>query len=178
MDDSENYKRLTLEWTKAQPSVARFIHSFIRNPSDAEDVLQEVALVIVDSVGRYDPDRPFIGWALGIARNVTKAYLRKKLKQLPGTTDESAVDRVAEAFEGFHPHLEDRKQALADCIRKVPTKGQQLLSQHYEKGLKPAEIAAQEGKGANHIAVMLHRLRASLRKCVEFKMEAFAQEVR
>ncbi|MCH1507807.1 MAG: hypothetical protein L7T84_01255 [Akkermansiaceae bacterium] len=48
MDDTESFKALTVEWTRAQPAVARFVRSFVRNRADAEDVLQEVALAIVD----------------------------------------------------------------------------------------------------------------------------------
>ncbi len=50
MDDSTAIKQLTLEWTKAQPSVERFIRSFVRSRADADDVLQEVALTIVDQI--------------------------------------------------------------------------------------------------------------------------------
>ncbi len=42
MDDSEeSFKRLTVEWTRAQPAVGRFVrsfvHSFVRNRADADD---------------------------------------------------------------------------------------------------------------------------------------------
>ncbi len=117
---------------------------------------------------------PFVAWALGIAKNVIKAHFRKQQKRLPNLEGETAVDRVAEAFEEISPHLEDMKEALAACIERVPANSRQILAKQYEDGLKPAEIAAEVGKSANHVAVMLHRLRGSLRECVERRMKTMA----
>ena len=65
MEHQDALRRLTIDWTRAQPSVGRFIRSFVRDRGEAEDILQQVALVIVDRYDTYDPDRPFLGWALG-----------------------------------------------------------------------------------------------------------------
>ena len=171
MDDSEDsFKRLTVEWTRAQPAVGRFVRSFVRNRADAEDVLQEVALTIVDRFDKYDPERPFIGWALGVARNLVKTHFRKQQRRPVTTEDESAVDRVAEAFEILQPELEDMKEVLAECLRRVPSEDRQILAMQYEDGLKPGSIAERIGKTPNHVAVLMHRLRVGLRQCVERKM--------
>ncbi len=171
MDDSEDsFKRLTVEWTRAQPAVGRFVRSFVRNRADADDVLQEVALTIVDRFEKYDPERPFIGWALGVARNVVKTHFRKQLRRPVTTEDESAVDGVADAFEKLQPELEDMKEALAECLQRVPSEDRQILAMQYEDDLKPAAIAERIGKTPNHVAVLMHRLRLGLRQCVERKM--------
>jgi RNA polymerase sigma-70 factor (ECF subfamily) len=170
MDDSEGIKLLTLEWTRAQPAVGRFIRSFVRDSSDAEDVLQGVALNIVDRFDKYDRSRPFIGWALGVAKNLIKAHFRKQLKRPATAHEDTAVDRVADAFEVLQPELEDMKEALAECIQAVPSAKRQMLAWQYEDDLQPADIAQRVGKSANHVAVLLHRLRAGLRQCVERKM--------
>lgn len=173
MDESEaSYKRLTIEWTRAQPAVGRFVRSFVRNRADADDVLQEIALTIVDRFDRYDPSRPFLGWALGVARNVIKAHFRKQLRRPVTADDEMAVDRVADAFEVLQPEWEDMKEALAACMQRVPAEHRLLLSLQYEEDLKPAAIAERIGKTPNHVAVLMHRLRVGLRQCVERKMKA------
>ena len=171
MDDpKDSIRRLTIEWTKAQPAVGRFVRSFVRNQADAEDVLQEVALTLVDRFERYDPTRPFLGWALGVARNVIKAHFRKLGKRPQPPEDEGAIDRVADAFEVIDPAVADLKEALADCLNALPAQNRQLLALHYDEDLKPAAIADHIGKSANHVAVMLHRLRSTLRTCVERKV--------
>ncbi len=41
MQDSDTIQRMTVEWTRAQPSVSRFIRSFVRDRAQADDLLQE-----------------------------------------------------------------------------------------------------------------------------------------
>ena len=170
MDDPESIKQLTLHWTRAQPAVARFIRSFVRSHSDAEDLLQEVALTIVDRFEKYDPERPFSAWAIGIARNLLKAHFRKQVRSFPTAEDGGAIDRVADAFEHIEPELEDMKDALESCMRARPAADRKLLALHYEGGLKPAAIGERLGKSANHVAVQLYRIRKALRRCVELKL--------
>ena len=172
MDNSEAFRHLTVEWTKAQPAVARFVRSFVRNQSDAEDVLQEVALTIVDRFESYDVSRPFLGWAMGVARNLVKAHFRKQLRRPVTPSDEAAVDLVAEAFEELQPELEERKEALVECLRKVPSEERRMLAMQYKENLKPVAIAETIGKTANHVAVVMHRLRVGLRQCVERRMKS------
>jgi len=171
VNDSESIKRLTREWTRAQPSVERFIRSFVRHRADADDVLQEVALTIVDRFDDFDEERSFEAWALGIAKNLVKAHFRKQLRQPVQAIDGEAVDQVAAAFEELSPQAEDMKEALADCLSRVPGNQRRILSLPYAAGLKPSEIAEGIGKSANHVAVILHRLRTVLKECVERKMK-------
>ena len=80
MSSSDSVQRMTIEWTRAQPSVGRFVNSFLRDRAEAADVLQEIALVIVEKFDQWDPKRPFVGWAPGIARRVVLAHLREKYR--------------------------------------------------------------------------------------------------
>ncbi len=165
----DQIKQLTLEWTKAQPAVGRFIRSFILNPDDAQDILQEVALSVVDSFDKYDSSRPFEGWAIGIARNRLRAHLRKVYQKRELNLDD-AVDRVADAFEQLTPQLDDRKEALRDCLNRVPRETRRILALRYDEELKPAAIAKEISRSPNHVAVILHRARGILRKCMEGKL--------
>lgn len=162
-------RQLTVEWTRAQPGVSRFLRSFILNKEDAEDVLQEVALAVVDKFDSYDPDRPFEGWAIGIARNMMRAHFRKVYKDWNRSLDQS-FDGIAEAFERIEPEIEDRKEALRECLKRVKGDDRKILALHYEEEMKPAAIGAQIARSANHVSVILHRLRAALRLCVEKRM--------
>ena len=48
--------------------VAAFVLSIIPDFHQAEDVLQQVAVVLVREFGQFDTSRPFLPWALGIAQ--------------------------------------------------------------------------------------------------------------
>ena len=111
MEHQDTLRRLTIDWTRAQTSVGRFIRSFVRDRGEAEDILQQVALVIVDRYETYDPDRFFLGWALGVARRVVWTHLREKYREREVLIT-SAIEQVAEAFERLDPRAEQMKDAV------------------------------------------------------------------
>ena len=166
MQDSEAIRRMTIEWTRAQPSVGRFIRSFVRDRAQAEDLLQEVALIIVDRFETYEPDRPFIGWALGIARRVVQTHLRKMYRDRQVEFSD-AVDQAASAFQRLEPQAEVMKEALDHCVRKVHRRSRSALLLRYSEGLELKQIAEHLEMTAGNVGVLLHRVRTSLRECVQ-----------
>ncbi len=74
MNDSE---QLTVEWTKAQPVVAAYISSLVPDFHDAEDILHQVAVTLVQKFDQYDRQRPFVAWAIGIAKYEVLKHRRK-----------------------------------------------------------------------------------------------------
>lgn len=171
MENSDTVQRMTIEWTRAQPAVRRFIGTFLRDRVDCEDVLQEVALVVVEKFEDWDPQRPFIRWALGIARRVVLAHLRKKYRDKQVQFSQ-AIDQVALAIEKLEPQAEERKASLADCLGQVRGQSRELLALRYSERRELKEIAQRLGMTASNVGVMLHRVRASLRKCVDGKLKA------
>jgi len=162
---------MTIEWTRAQPSVGRFVNSFLRDRTEAADVLQEIALIIVEKFEQWEPERPFIGWALGIARRVVLVHLREKYRDRRVEFSD-AIDQVALSFERLEPQAELVKDSLADCLGQVRGQSRQVLSLRYTDGLELKQIADQLGMTASNVGVMLHRVRAALRKCVDQKLKA------
>ena len=169
MSDSDSVQRMTIEWTRAQPSVGRFVSSFLRDRVEAADVLQEIALVIVEKFEQWNPERPFIGWALGIARRVVLAHLREKYRDRRVEFSD-AIDQVALSFERLEPQAKLMKDSLADCLGQVRGQSRQVLSLRYTEGLELKQLAGRLGMTASNVGVMLHRVRAALRKCVDQKL--------
>ena len=171
MDSSDVVQQMTIEWTRAQPSVRRFVSSFLRDRAAADDVLQEVALVVVEKFEDWDPQRPFAGWALGIARRVVLAHLRRKYRENKIEFSDT-IDRVALSFEKLESHGEIMKDSLADCLGQIRGQSHQVLSLRYTEGLALKQVAERLGMTASNVGVMLHRVRAALRECVDNKLKA------
>jgi RNA polymerase sigma-70 factor (ECF subfamily) len=169
MTNDEEIKQMTVEWTRTEPSVERLVRSFIRDCTEAEDVLQEVALVVVDRYTSYDSTQPFIGWVLGIARRVVWTHLRSRYRDRDLVLTK-AIDRVSSAFERLDPHAQDMKAALAHCIEKLSGDSRRVLLLRYEEGLELKQIGNRLGKSTSHIGVLLHRARAALRECIDHRL--------
>jgi RNA polymerase sigma-70 factor (ECF subfamily) len=154
-------------WTLAVPTVSAFVTALVRDFQDRDDILQETAVAVMEACERYDPAQPFIGWALGIARNQVRLHWRRKGRERVAF-DSAAVDVLARAFAQEArpaPHLDH----LGDCVAALDARDRELCRLRYEQDLKPAAIAAQLGLGANAVAKALQRLRDRLRACVERK---------
>ena len=50
----------------------------VRNPEDARDLTQDALVRGFQAMNLYDPDRPFLGWLLGICRNLCIDFLRRR----------------------------------------------------------------------------------------------------
>jgi RNA polymerase sigma factor (sigma-70 family) len=50
------------------------------NADEAGELAQETFVRAFESMGRYDPDRPFFAWLYTICLNLTRSFLRRKRK--------------------------------------------------------------------------------------------------
>src|SRR5436853_7682209 len=115
----DNHEQFTRRWTEAQPIVAGYINAVVADFQEAEDLLQNVAVILLRKFPEYDAQRPFIGWAIGIAkREVLMARRRHARNFLCYHTD--LLERISEAYEPLAPELEDRSRALRECLKAVP----------------------------------------------------------
>lgn len=166
MDDVT--RRATKLWTLALPTVSAFIAAVVRDFRDRDDVLQETAVAVMESFHRYDESRSFVGWALGIARNQVRLYLRRRSRDAH-VFDSEAVERLAAAFEGLGDEETRRLDHLRDCLKALEGRTRSICDLRYRDDLKPAAIATLIGMSPNSVAQALHRIRSQLRSCIDQK---------
>jgi RNA polymerase sigma-70 factor (ECF subfamily) len=162
--DSEQLARL---WTESQPIVSAYVLSMIPSFHQAEDVLQQVAVVLVREFDKYDAGRPFLPWALGIARNVAQKSRRDSARGSRALWSETVLNQIQGAFEESEEEWTGIRALLRECLLKLPEKILELLQWRYAYDLKPGEIAIRMGITSGAVRVMLHRARGSLRKCIK-----------
>ena len=167
MEPQEQFTRF---WTEAQPKLAGYINALVADFAEAEDLLQNVAVILLRKFPEYDAQRPFIGWAIGITkREVLMARRRHARNFLCYQTD--LLERISEAYEELAPELDDRSRALGECLKAVQGRASELLRLRYEDGLEPNAIAGRVGMAVVAVRVMLSRTRAALRECIERKLK-------
>ena len=164
----EQIRQATRNWTLAQPVVSAFITSIVRDFASRDDVLQEVAVAVMESFHRYDPERPFVAWALGIAQNQVRIYLRRRHRERL-VFDDELIASLATAFEATTPARLRRLDFLKECLNGLQGRGRELCDLRYARDLTPAEIASRVGMTANSVAKALQRIREQLRDCIQQK---------
>jgi len=156
---------LTLHWGKAQPAVAAFVRSIVHNHHDAEDVIQATVTHIVDHYDEYDPARPFVPWAIGIAR-IRILHHRDQNKRKPLLLGDTALDALSNAIVSEAEQISDRLDALEHCLGRLSPKHQRLLALRYQDKVSRPAIADALGIRENSVSVLLRRVRQVLEDCV------------
>ena len=161
--------QLTALWMQAQNVLRAYILSSVGKFADAEDILQQVALDISASFHKYDPNRPFVPWAMQIAKRRIADFYRKN-KNAVCLFEEADRDLLAQAHavqsksHGAGGEVADR---LESCLDRLPDKSRKLIDLRYRDGLKPAEIAQATGRSSGAIRVALNKIRNALGRCIE-----------
>lgn len=166
MDKQQDFLKHFLQH---QDDLRAFIGSLVRDRHAADDVLQDVAVVLWRKVDEYDPSRSFGGWARGIASNKI-LQLFEKSKKLPVPLSPEAIQAVVGAYEEAGSGAGDEQAALNHCLDRLPDKSRNLVQMRYEESLKLKDIANRVASSLDAVHKALSRIRDALRECVEQKL--------
>ncbi|EMI40852.1 sigma-70 family RNA polymerase sigma factor [Rhodopirellula sp. SWK7] len=164
----ETARQATRQWTLALPAVSAFVTSMVRDFGDRDDVLQEVAVAVIESYDSYDPELPFVPWAIGVARNQVSLYMRNRRKDLL-VFDDDAIACLAIAIPTVAQQEAAKLDFVTECLGGLENRARRLFELRYQKNMKPAAIAERVDMSANSVAKALQRIRDRVRNCVERK---------
>lgn len=154
--------------TGAQLDLFAFISILMRGAGEAADVLQETNLVLLKNESNYDPSRPFMLWARGVARKcVLKFYSARSHEKLV-MFDDALINSLAEQIPNVTdewPH-EDLSH-LEHCMGRLMPGQREVVTARYMRGETVREIASRRGCSDGAISVMLHRVRQLLAECMQ-----------
>ncbi len=129
----EGFKKL---YTETKSSVYGFALSVLKNPDDAEDVLQDCFVKVFSAAADYKSQGKPLAWILTITRNLCLQLLRDKKKQadIPEEDWEKYIGETDNFSTEDNIVLTELLQTLAEDER-------QIVVLHVVSGLKHREIA-------------------------------------
>ena len=156
-------------WDEAAPRVRIFLGAACRDSALVDDFLQEVAMTAWRKRGQFDKDRKFEAWIIGMARFVLLRHRRDMARQKVILAPDliERLETLATADEESH---EDRRKALAKCVWALGESGRTLLKIRYEERTPLAEAAQQLGRSHGAIRTALARLRDTLKRCIQDRL--------
>ncbi len=164
----EQFMRLFLT---AERELLRYVMALVPNVSDARDVVQETAVALWKTIGKYDPEKPFVPWACRFALNEARLHLRTESRRRRLLEEDVAALLEERRVEIALP-LDARREHLRDCLDRLPQDQRQLVYGYYfdEKGIET--LAAIYGRGVEAVYKSLQRTRQALHQCIEKKLQA------
>ncbi|MES2789483.1 MAG: sigma-70 family RNA polymerase sigma factor [Planctomycetota bacterium] len=157
---------LARNWGNVQASLLAFITASAPQFSDAEDLLQEVAVEVAVRFDDYDPSRPFLPWALWIAKIKLAEFYRSRQRREVILMGES-MDALAEACVNVQETLSDEQFAIEKCLDRLTDRSREMLNLRYSVGLSCSQIGAQLGMSVGYVRVALSRIRTTLTECAQ-----------
>src|SRR5947209_3246695 len=136
---------LVKQFLEQRDVILGFILALTRDYDAAEEVLQEVALVILEEAGKQTVVGHFPSWAQGIARRRVADYYRKRnrrhaVEELAGSMTEVVCQAFAENEELLDRH-QDRMKALMRCLTRLTGRSRDVIVGFYQRRQSIQQLA-------------------------------------
>lgn len=154
------------EFVKNRSHLFAFILSIVRDFAFAEEVLQEVAVVVCDQWEEFRPGTNFGAWAARIARNKIFNLNRVSRRELLLSPEAIAGIERAVEVESEASSLD----AVRKCLETVTDRVRSVLAMRYREGLSGGEIARRTKTTITAVHMALSRARSVLARCVETRL--------
>ncbi|HZY85458.1 MAG TPA: sigma-70 family RNA polymerase sigma factor [Gemmataceae bacterium] len=150
-----------------------YVLALLPNRADADDVLQEASLVMWDKFDARRPPADFAAWGCRIAYFKVLDFCKKRQRSRVRFS-QAMLDRIAEtaAEQAATLQLDERREALADCVEKLSPRERDLLARRFTEGASVESIAAGAGRSADAVYKALAKIRQALFECVTRRLAA------
>jgi len=168
--DREAFERLV---EKYKQSVLNLVYRALPDPTEAEDLAQNVFLQVYKSAHRYRASARFSTWLYTIARNLTLNEIRRRTRHPNESFDQPHPDRPEEPRHQFsdprgfapdasclHQELEVKLEA---ALRSLPENQRIAILLCREEELSYEQIAEVLGCSLSATKSLIHRGRETLK---------------
>jgi RNA polymerase sigma-70 factor (ECF subfamily) len=177
--ESNAIQQAAAEFIRERHRLSAYVIGLLRDVHAAEDVLQEVWVLLAAEVEKGIVFENQSAWCRGVARNLVRRHWERR-QTAKVIADSSLLDafleRVDLAFaEADQNEADDwsaRRQALQHCVAKLPERSRRLLALRYETRASMEEVARELGRSFDAVTKALYRLRQSLLLCVQRKLKS------
>jgi RNA polymerase sigma factor (sigma-70 family) len=149
-----------------QEPFLRKARSIVRNPLDAEEIVQDAFTKIYVYADKYEPQSgaKFSSWAYRILMNTAFTRYQKLIKEGQRF---SAIDPEFEQFIGErkeHTGFEEKRDGIERILIRLPEHFSYVLRLHYLERWSQEDIAQETGENVGTIKARIHRAKEAFRK--------------
>lgn len=152
-------------FTANEAAIRSFVRRLVPARADADDIMQEVSVVLWEKFDSFREGGDFRAWAFGVARYEVLAWLRDKGRDRL-VLSERVVELLGSEAAEHEPRLDRRREALEQCIAGAGSAQRELLLRAYEPGVRIAALARESGRTEPGFYQWLYRMRKLLLDCI------------
>jgi RNA polymerase sigma-70 factor (ECF subfamily) len=151
---------------KAERRIFAYILTLLPHRADAEDVLQEVSVIMWEKFDEHAPPEDFVAWGCRIAYYRIRDHRRSQRRQRV-VFSEAMLEHMAGTLAGsVSLRLDERGEALSHCLEKLEGRDRELLSERLKEGASVRSTAERFGRSVDVVYKALARIRKALHDCV------------
>ncbi len=158
------------QFTRNERQIRYYIASLVANKSDVDDIMQEASSLLWKKYDQYDPDRPFLPWAMRFAYNAVRTY-RQKLGTRKKYFSNELIEELVAVHEKEMDRLDQERKLLPSAINKLSDKERLLIQHRYSNGGTIQDLARKLGENPDALYKRLQRIREKLMKNIQLEME-------
>jgi RNA polymerase sigma-70 factor (ECF subfamily) len=149
-----------------------YLVTLLANPAHAEEVFQEVCVIVWRVYDQFELGTDFVKWVSVIAHNQVRKY-RREAKRTGFQLSEVTCERLAADAARGADLFEFRRDALRGCLGKLSAGDSQLVQRCYSDSTVSFKAIAEEvGRPVNTVYKALNRIRRALQECIDRSLSA------
>ena len=148
------------------PRMLAAIRPYARDDDDADDLLQDSWIRVMDQLDNFRQNGSFPAWAIAVAKNVARTARRRRertgeQRAAPESTEE-VLDRGPNPEEELLSN--ERRKLLSSALARLPDRERDIMVLRFIEGRSTTEAAASIGVRVRSARAMqrraIHRLRS------------------
>jgi len=184
---TEQDQRISEALARNESRLRSFIRRRVADPSDAEDILQDVFYELVEAYRMMKPVEQVTAWLFRVARNRIADLFRKKRRETGRSGPaESAQEGEEFSLEDLLPSPDAGPDAayfrtlllqeLDDALDELPEEQREVFVAHELMGYSFKELAARSGVGVNTLLSRKHYAVLHLRERLQAIYNEFTKQ--
>lgn len=136
--NKEAYSEL---YDKTIQEIYKTAHFLIEDKADVDDVVQEIYIQLYESLRKYDSEKPFRPWLIGLAIKQIHSYRRKRWMRLRIVKKAEEQRKPVQIDFSSDVVSKISNQKLIELIHKLPYKLKQVIILRYLHDYSQEEVA-------------------------------------
>lgn len=134
-----------------QPNIEKYVNGIVFCNKDAEDIIQNVNLILIKKRLEFNPSKKLLHWAFAICRFQIKKYLQNKKRWGRRYINFEHQDFPI-ISDPFHDLVSDEKKALDKRVKAYLSEKQYEIYYYLNKGYNVKEISRKTEKPINLVS--------------------------
>lgn len=140
------------------PALRAFARTFYREPSDADDLVQETLTKAIAKIHQFEPGTSLKSWLFTIMRNTFYTKIKMTTREAPGAADCVSLRPAVDASQEWSV----RGREISAALDRLPAQQREVLVLIAVMGVSYVEAATICGCATGTIKSRLNRARVSL----------------